>query len=112
MLMLNKFKSNNTISCGVFDLHIEHLVGDQVPRCEVRWRIQPAFLPAFCVGEIIDTSMVVFHSWRKAWSGSSFAARCAGSNPATRPMKVENTITPSARVRVTTKKLPRTGSSR
>ena len=54
----------------------------------------------------------VAHSCRKAWIGSSFAARCAGSKPATRPMKVANRITPSARVRLTTKKSPRMGSSR
>lgn len=53
-----------------------------------------------------------FYSWRKAWSGSSFAARCAGSKPAIKPMKVANATTPSARVRLTTKKSPRTGSSR
>ena len=44
------------------------------------------------------------HSCRNASSGSSFAARCAGSNPATRPMNVENKITPAASVSVTIKK--------
>jgi len=62
--------------------------------------------------DIANASILVIHSCLNAWSGSSFAARCAGRNPATSPMKVANTITPTASARVTTKKLPRTGSSR
>ena len=35
MLMLDKIRLNNTISCGSFDLHIEHLVVTRMFQCEV-----------------------------------------------------------------------------